>query len=189
MTVTPHEASDNTAQLADIRTDHWIDPLNDGSHVLIRPLEAKDRQREFAFIKNLSPESRHFRFLYAITEPGEPLMNQLMDVNCQQRMAYVALFMEGGQLVEIGVARYAAGLGDRQCESAVVVADQWQRKGLGKRLMQHLIEAARLNGFEYMMSMDSAVNSNMRRLAEDLGFESRQDPLDATQVVYRLALR
>ncbi|MFV3014457.1 GNAT family N-acetyltransferase [Pseudomonas sp. KHB2.9] len=51
-------------------------------------------------------------------------------------MAYVALFMDGGHLIEIGVARYASAEGDTQCESAVVVADQWQNKGLGKRLMR-----------------------------------------------------
>ncbi|MGC6369869.1 GNAT family N-acetyltransferase [Pseudomonas sp. K2I15] len=188
MTVVPHHASNSATPVPDVKTDHWIDPLKDGSHVLIRPLEAKDREREFAFIKNLSPESRHFRFLGTITEPGIALMNQLMDVNSQYQMAYVALFMDGGHLIEVGVARYASAEGDTQCESAVVVADQWQRKGLGKRLMQHLIDAARLNGFESMMSMDSAVNSHMRRLAQDLGFESHHDPLDATQVVYRLAL-
>jgi len=173
---------------ADINRRHWIDPLNDGSHVLIRPLEAKDRDREFAFIKGLSPESRHFRFLATIKEPSDSMLNQLMDVDYHQRMAYVALFMEGGQLREIGVARYAAAPGDRTCESAVVVADRWQHKGLGKRLMDHLIDAAKANGFECMISIDSAANAHMRRLADDLGFECHQDPLDATQVIYRLKL-
>jgi GNAT superfamily N-acetyltransferase len=172
----------------DVQTSHWIDPLSDGTHILIRPLEAKDRAREFAFIKNLSPEARHFRFLSTIKEPSETLMNQLMDIDYRQRMAYVALTMQDGQLVEIGVARYAAADGDGQCEAAVVIADAWQRKGLGRRLMQHLIDAARINGFQSMMSMDSAANSPMHRLATDLGFECRQDPLDATQVIYRLKL-
>lgn len=188
MTALPHNASNSTPTVSAVQTDHWIDPLKDCTHVLIRPLEAKDREREFAFIKNLSPESRHFRFLCSITEPGNALMNQLMAVNSPQQMAYVALFMDGGHLIEIGVARYASAEGDTQCESAVVVADQWQNKGLGKRLMQHLIDAARLNGFESMMSMDSAVNTHMRGLAQELGFDSHRDPLDATQVVYRLAL-
>ncbi|WP_339456091.1 GNAT family N-acetyltransferase [Pseudomonas sp. EA_65y_Pfl1_P120] len=188
MTVIPQHASNSANGSPEVETDHWIDPLKDGTHVLIRPLEASDREREFAFIKNLSAQSRHFRFLCSITEPGHALMNQLMDINSKQQMAYVALFMDGGHLIEVGVARYASAEGDTQCESAVVVADQWQRKGLGKRLMQHLIDAARLNGFKSMMSMDSAVNSPMRGLAQDLGFESRRDPLDGTQVVYRLAL-
>jgi GNAT superfamily N-acetyltransferase len=179
---------DSDAAIADLRVDHWIDPLSDGTYILIRPLEAMDRDREFAFIKNLSPESRHFRFLATMKEPGAPLLDQLMDIDYQQRMAYVALYMDDGVLTEIGVARYAALDGDSQCESAVVVADQWQRKGLGRQLMKHLIAAARLNGFTHMMSMDSAINVHMRRLAHTLGFDSQEDPLDATQVVFRLKL-
>jgi GNAT superfamily N-acetyltransferase len=155
---------------------------------LIRPLEPKDREREFAFIEHLSPASRHFRFLCALTEPSEALMRELMTVDYKQRVAYIALNLQGGQLVEVGVARYAAAAGDTQCEAAVVVDDQWQRKGLGKQLMLHLIEAAKINGFRGMMSMDSADNTPMRRLATQLGFERRRDPLDATQVVYRLAI-
>jgi GNAT superfamily N-acetyltransferase len=188
MTTLPLNVSSSEHPLPNVKTRHWVDPLNDGTHILIRPLQAEDREREFAFINNLSPESRHFRFLSTIKEPSESLMNQLMDVDYQLRMAYVALTMEDGQLVEIGVARYASAPGDNQCESAVVVADKWQRKGLGKRLMQHLIDAAKTNGFEYMMSMDSSANTHMHQLAEDLGFECRTDPLDATQVVYRLKL-
>ncbi len=189
MTILPHNTSEPARPPHDVRTDHWIDPLNDGSHILIRPLEAKDQQREFTFIKNLSPESRHFRFLSTLKEPGESLMSQLMDVDYRRRMAYVALIMDGGELVEIGVARYAASEGDGTCESAVVVADQWQRKGLGNRLMNHLIDAARKNGFEYMFSIDSAANTHMRRLADELGFDCQTDPLDSTQVIYRLKLK
>ncbi|WP_439849737.1 GNAT family N-acetyltransferase [Pseudomonas syringae] len=170
-----------------LRLDHWVAPLNDGTHVLIRPLKTEDRAREFAFIKNLSSESRHFRFLVTMQEPGEPLLDQLMDIDYQQRMAYIALHMDDGLLTEIGVARYAAD-DSEQCESAIAVADAWQRKGLGKQLMGHLIDAARLNGFQHMTSMDAASNSHMRHLARSLGFTSGGDPLDATQVVYRLRL-
>ncbi len=167
---------------------HWIEPLNDGTHILIRPLEEKDREREFAFIKSLSSQSRHFRFLATINEPDKPMLDQLMDLDYQKRMAYVALIMDKGQLREIGVARYAALAETSQCESAVVVADAWQHKGLGMRLMKHLIDKARFNGFTEMMSVDSAANSAMYRLASKLGFLCRQDPLDASQVVYRMNL-
>jgi len=172
----------------DISTTYWIEPLKTGVQIMIRPLESKDREREFAFIKALSPESRHFRFLCTMNEPSEGLLNQLLDLDYAKRMAYVALTVEEGQLCEIGVARYAALEPGNICESAVVVADKWQRQGLAKKLMGHLIDAARVNGFEQMISIDSATNSHMHRLAQDLGFECEADPLDATQVVYRLNL-
>lgn len=33
--------------------EYWIESLKDGRHVLIRALAAKDREREYAFIKTL----------------------------------------------------------------------------------------------------------------------------------------
>lgn len=172
----------------DIRTTYWIEPLNNGVQIMIRPLEPKDRELEFSFIKDLSPESRHFRFLCTMNEPSQGLLDQLLDLDYRKRMAYVALTVEEGQLCEIGVARYAALEPGQICESAVVVADKWQRLGLATKLMKHLIEAARVNGFEQMISVDSATNSHMHRFAEALGFECAPDPLDATQVVYRLKI-
>ncbi|MBB1617082.1 GNAT family acetyltransferase [Pseudomonas sp. UMC65] len=168
---------------------YWIDALNDGSHVLIRPLRPQDREREKAFIENLSPPTRHQRFLGEIKEVGEQLLNQLMDVGTPQRVAYVALVHDNGELREVGISRYAQV--DEQpshCEFAVTIADEWQGKGLGALLMQHLIDEARNNGFQQMYSVDSAANYSMRRLAKQLGMRSAIDPDDATQVIHSLAL-
>lgn len=183
-TQSPRPSSSVFDPAEDLRASHWVDTLKNGTGILIRALEIKDRQREFEFIKSLSPESRHFRFLSALNEPGEHLLDQMLDIDYRQRMAYVALSMEGDLLTEVGVARYAATQTNAECESAIVVADQWQRKGVGTRLMQHLTDAARINGFERMMSMDAATNLPMRHFAKALDFASRQDPQDSTQVIY-----
>ncbi|MCY7259549.1 MULTISPECIES: GNAT family N-acetyltransferase [Pseudomonas] len=166
---------------------HWIEALDDGRHVLIRPLTEQDRQREYDFIKRLSADSRHMRFLAQIKEPDTAMLNQLMDVDGKQRLAYIALVHENGKLIEIGVSRYAAATGD-QCECAVTVADEWQHLGLGSLLMTHLIRAARQHGFQQMYSVDSANNQPMRELAAALGFTTRTDPDDAHQVLHRLFL-
>ena len=166
---------------------HWIEALRDGRHVLIRPLAPKDRDREYAFIKRLSPESRHMRFLAQINEPGAAMLDQLMDTDNKQRMAYVALVHDNGQLVEIGISRYAASR-EHECECAVTVADEWTHLGLGTLLMEHLIKAARANGFRQMYSMDSSSNASMRDLAKALGFETHDDPDDSRQVIHRLYL-
>ncbi|AVU78811.1 GNAT family N-acetyltransferase [Pseudomonas sp. Fig-3] len=175
------------ALYASISGKHWIQALRDGRHVLIRPLKEEDRQREYDFIKRLSPESRHMRFLAQINEPGAAMLDQLMDVDCKTRMAYIALVHDNGQLIEIGVSRYCA-TSEHECECAVTVADQWQHLGLGTLLMEHLIEAARKNGYRQLYSIDAADNAPMRDLAHSLGFDTRTDPDDARQVIHRLYL-
>ena len=52
-----------------------------------------------------------------------------------------------------------------------------------------LIDVARARGIETMYSMDSAEITHMHDLAKALGFHTRPDPDDATQVIHQLALQ
>jgi GNAT superfamily N-acetyltransferase len=174
----------------DVETgEYWIEPLNDNSHVLIRPLRHEDRERKVKFIRNLSAETRYFRFLGAVKEVSPALLDHLMQVDYRHKMAFVALAHQDGKLIEVGVSRYAATEENGQCECAVTVADAWQHRGLGTALMSHLIETARQNGFRQMYSVDAAANTHLQALARDLGFSSTRDPQDAAQVIHRLQLQ
>ena len=123
--------------------EHWIEALENGIHVLIRPLQAKDRERERAFIERLSPESRHFRFLCQLKEPGEAMLDQLMKVDQDRQAAFVALAHVDGELQEVGISRYAACTDKDECECAVTVLDSWQHHGLGRLLLKHFNNHAR----------------------------------------------
>ena len=68
-------------------------------------------------------------------------------------------------------------------EISVAVADEWQHRGLGKRMLEHLIDYARAHGVKRLYSMDSMGNTRMRKLARDVGFSERPDPDDASQVI------
>lgn len=172
-----------------IEGDHWIEPLRDGTPVLIRPLRADDREREEDFLGRLSPRARRLRFLGTFSRVSPALVDGLMDVDCQERMAFVALVHEDGLLREIGVSRYGAAGDGTRCECAVTVAEDWQGRGLGVLLMRHLIEVARRKGFAQMFSIDAFDNTAMRDLASYLGFQRRLDPGDSAQVIHSLDLR
>lgn len=171
-----------------LQGDHWIEALEDGTRVLIRPLRPEDRESEAEFIKRLSPESRRFRFFCDFKEPSPSLLDQLMKVDDTHEMAFVALMHDNGQLREIGVSRYAASDDGKQCECAVTVADDWQRRGLGALLMRHLIDVAHKNGLSRMYAIEEPANETMRELAERLGFQCEAEPDDATLVRYTLDL-
>ena len=153
-----------SSAFAAVEGDHWVESLDDGRHVLIRPLREEDRERERQFINRLSPATRHFRFLGEIKEASPALLDQLMDIDYQQSMAFVALVHEDGELREVGISRYAACCEEGQCECAVTIADDYQGLGLDAVLMRHLIDVARRNGFRQMYSVDSAANRAMRDL-------------------------
>ncbi|MCP6697903.1 GNAT family N-acetyltransferase [Pseudomonas donghuensis] len=186
--VQPSAQTPSTPAFAPVQGEHWIEPLKEGGHVLIRPLRAEDREREKAFIMRLSPESRHFRFLSQITEPGQAMLDQLMTIDMRQHVAYVALAHVNGELLEVGISRYAASPEADECECAVTVDDQWKHRGLGSLLLGHLIDKARANGYTTLFSIDSAANTAMRDLAREFGFSTVRDPSDACQVIHRLSL-
>ncbi|MGB5940957.1 MAG: GNAT family N-acetyltransferase [Rhodanobacter sp.] len=171
-----------------IEGTHWIETLNDGSVVLVRPLRPEDRQREADFIHRLSEQACRFRFLGNVKEASPALLDQLMDVDERQRVAFVALAHDNGELREVGVSRYGASDDGKQCECAVTVADDWRHRGLAVLLMKRLIDIARKNGFRRMFSIDAAENEPMHELADYLGFQRRLDPDDATQAIHTLDL-
>jgi len=171
-----------------IEGTHWIDTLNDGSPVLIRPLQPADRQRETDFINRLSEQACRFRFLGNLKEASPALLDQLMNVDYRDRMAFVALAHDNGELREVGISRYSASGDEKQCECAITVADDWRHRGLAVLLMRRLIDIARKNGFRRMFSIDAAENEPMHELANYLGFKRRLDPDDAAQAIHTLDL-
>lgn len=166
----------------------WSETLRDRSRVLIRPITAQDRDAERAFIEGLSPESRRYRFLGQISHPSEALLAELTDIDYVHEVAFAAVVADNSHERIVGVGRYQADKDDTRCECAVAVSDAWQNKGLGTALMKHLIEVARERGMRRMYSIDSIDNTRMRDLAQYLGFETRADPDDASQVIHELEL-
>jgi GNAT superfamily N-acetyltransferase len=166
----------------------WVHPLRNGAQVIIRPIGKDDAALERAFIESLSAQSRRFRFLGQIGCPSDALIRQLTDIDYVHDVAFVALANVGGKAQEIGVARYSIADGERSCECAVAVSDDFHHLGVGTLLMNHLIDIARERGIREMLSIDSAENFGMRDLAQSLGFERAPDPDDGTQVIHRLTL-
>jgi GNAT superfamily N-acetyltransferase len=166
----------------------WSETLRDHSHVLIRPITPQDRDAERAFIEGLSLQARRYRFLGQVKCPSEALIERFTNIDYVHEVAFVAVVAEDAHERIVGVSRYSTDADATSCECAVTVGDEWQNKGLGTLLMRHLIEVARARGIRRMVSVDSAENVRMQDLAGFLGFDTRVDPDDASQVIHELLL-
>lgn len=174
--------------LASPEYPRWSEVLRDRSNVLIRPITPRDKDAERAFIEGLSMQARRYRFLGQVGHPSERMIEQFTNIDQAHEAAFVAVVPDDDGEQIVGVSRYSANESGSQCECAVTVSDSWQNKGLGTILMQHLIEVARARGIRRMVSIDSAENARMQDLANYLGFETRVDPDDASQVIHELDL-
>jgi len=86
-------------------------------------------------------------------------------------MALAATTMLGGAETLIGVARYVRDKGDeRSAEFAIVVADSWQGRGIGGRLLAKLADVARRRGLKRLYGEILAINRPMLGLVRKLGF-------------------
>ena len=135
----------------------------------IRPIRPDDAGRERDFILSLSPESRFQRLMYTLREPSAEFVERLVNVDQHRDMALVAVIGEEAEEKIIGVARYAADEGGRDCEFAVAVADEWQCRGIGTTLTRKLFDYAAHEGFQSIYGTILASNQRMIELAEWLG--------------------
>ncbi|HKW37324.1 MAG TPA: bifunctional acetate--CoA ligase family protein/GNAT family N-acetyltransferase [Burkholderiales bacterium] len=161
-------------------------PLADGTVVVVRPIRPEDAEMEQRFVKNLSDRSRYFRFMNSVRELTPSMLMRFTQIDYDREMAFVAVRGEKGGDEEVAVARYVTNPDGRTCEFAVVVADTWQQKGLGRRLLETLITVARSRGLEMMVGHVLAANEPMLALCKRLGFQISDHPQDST--VRRAAL-
>ena len=187
--ITPGNFAKSQTDASGGHSESWHEKLRDGTTVLIRPIRESDLELERRFIKDLSLQSRRFRFLGEIKSPSASLLKQLTQLDPTRDAAFVALIADGADKREIGVSRFNARADGLTCECAVTVSDEWHNQGLATILMRRLIDVARERGIECMYSMDAAENNEMRELAEHLGFTRKPDPDDGTQVLHTLDLK
>ena len=157
--------------------------LNDGTDIVIRPIRPEDAEMEAEFVRNLSNEAKYFRFMNALQELSQEMLVRLTQIDYYNEMALIAVrpHAAGPDDVseeQIGVVRYTTNLDQKSCEFALVVADAWQQRGIGSRLMQALMEAARTRGFHSMEGEVLGSNQPMLALVRDLGFTVRTSPDD-----------
>jgi acetyltransferase len=148
--------------------------LHDGRNVLLRPLIPADEPLVVEFHRQLSDATVHWRFFHAMTLEQRTDHQRLVAVCHGDQARDFALAAEcDGRIVAIArLARAHAGL---VAELAVVVADAWQGRGLGSRLVAALLAEARAAGVIRVVMEILPDNDGMQRLARRHGFTCFHD--------------
>ena len=164
--------------------ENWT--LPDGSAATLRPIRSADMELERAFVRNLSPQSKFKRFMGELKELSADQLYDFTHPDHEREAAYVVIRSTVAGEEEIGVGRFAAEPGSPTCEFAITIADAWQGKGLGKRLINALMRDAKARGYKYMIGFVLAANTRMIDFCRGLGFAVEASKDDATvRVVHR----
>lgn len=134
--------------------------------ITIRPVRPDDAELIQEFVRHLSSQTKHAHFMENFKELTKEMLAHLTQIDYDREMVLIATNNE----VMIGMARYAITTDRDECESIVVVADEWQNKKIATYLMNTLIKVAQENGFKKMIGTILASNVDMLALAKNLGF-------------------
>ncbi len=147
--------------------------LTDGSSILIRALSPNDRQLLREHFARLSPESVYFRFMAPKKTLSEDDLDRFTNLDYVRRFGLAASRRYRGEERIIGVGIYAADSKTARPESAEVaftVEDQYQGRGVGTLLLEHLCRIAHVNGINRLEADVMAGNARMLDVFARSGF-------------------
>lgn len=147
--------------------------VRDGLPVRLQPVRPEDAGKVQSFVRALSPQSRYSRFLGAVSELLPHMLRRLTQPVLPREFGLLALAGGPGARSVVGMGHCVLEEGSN-AELAVVVADAWQRRGIGTRLVQAL--AHRASGVEALRGIVLAENRAMLALARRLGFRVLGNP-------------
>jgi RimJ/RimL family protein N-acetyltransferase/nucleotide-binding universal stress UspA family protein len=142
--------------------------LRDGSTLIIRPIAPEDRTLLRQGFAQLSDHSRYMRFQTPLQELSDEQLAYLTDVDHHDHEALIALASDGADHEIVGVARFVRVNPD-VAECAIVVADEWQGRGVGTELLDRLVERARDEDVARFTALVLAENREAVRMLERLG--------------------
>jgi GNAT superfamily N-acetyltransferase len=146
-----------------------IELLPDGAPVLIRPIRAEDKHLLSDALQRLSDESVQRRFLTAKQDFSRTELRYLTEIDAVDHVALVAEDPTDPALGLLAVGRFVRLAEDPEAaEVAIVVADNWQGRGLGSVLGRHLAHAARNRGIKLFTATMAAYNKPAHRLMAKL---------------------
>ncbi|NNG39873.1 GNAT family N-acetyltransferase [Flexivirga sp. ID2601S] len=142
--------------------------LRDGSVAQIRPIRPGDEQALQEFHDRQSEESIYLRFFAPLKHLSDRDAQRFANVDYRERVALVA--ESSGRM--IGVARYdrLAGPDSPRAEVAFNIADDFQGRGVGSVLLEHLAAIGREAGVQEFVADVLPQNNKMMSVFTEAGY-------------------
>ncbi|PTB22764.1 GNAT family N-acetyltransferase [Trinickia symbiotica] len=150
-----------------------------GMHLTIRPIRPEDEQAHSAFAAAMSPEDLRMRFFGAVRGFDHSQLARMTQIDYDREMAFIATAADAnGAMETLGVVRAVADPDNESAEFAVAVRSDMKGKGLGRLLMERIIEYVRARGTRFITGEILRENAPMLALARARGFEmhASEDP-------------
>ena len=142
--------------------------------VNIRPIRPEDEPNHHVFISKLTPEDIRFRFFGLVQELPHTQMARLTQIDYDREMAFIATGKDEHQQDEtLGVVRVYTDPDNEQAEFSIVVRSDLKGTGLGRELLNKMIDYCRSRGTQVMVGQVLSENRRMLHFVESLGFVNK----------------
>jgi acetyltransferase len=144
--------------------------------IKVRPFQQGDIDLFETLFRSLTPRSVYLRFFGFLKQLPPDLRDRLDRIDHDRQIALVALRTQDDQEIMLGDARVMITEDGQSGEFSVLVADQWQGKGIGACLLAHCLDIARSRHVDHIFGVVLAENVHMLALGRKLGFKATYCP-------------
>lgn len=156
--------------------------LKDGTQVLLRPIRPEDEPFEYEMLSALSGKTLGSRFFIPVKEIDHQVLRRFCNIDYDREMTIVAQIGAGENRTIIGVARYFTEPRTNSGEFAVLVRDEYQGEGLGRKLIDAILGIAADKGLEEIHGIVSKDDEILLGIARSLGFVSTWESDELTKI-------
>jgi RimJ/RimL family protein N-acetyltransferase len=150
--------------------------LPNGLRLLIRATEPHD-DLAGAIQRRVSPKTFFYRFLRPKHYLADKELASLVNCDFVSQVGLIGLVRHNLRMAIVAGARYWITRPD-EAEIAFIVADAYQKQGIGTAMLTHLCSIARQSGLKHLYALAIPDNEGAPRLLKKLGFpcDIRRDP-------------
>ncbi|MHA2601242.1 MAG: GNAT family N-acetyltransferase [Candidatus Thorarchaeota archaeon SMTZ1-83] len=172
--------------------DEFRGPKGEKTTVHFRLIRPDDSDRIKNLFYGLSEESKYFRFLLPLRSIPRRTLQDFYDVDQDSDISIVAVITpheKGGTERIIGAGRYLLNRTTNEAEFALLVHDDFQHKGIGTFLFNHLVRIAKSKGVDTFVAFVHPQNQPMIRFIHGTGLvtESRLS-MEDEEYIFKLTL-
>jgi len=160
-----------------------------GQPLLLRPIRPEDGAQHVTFFNALDPEDVRFRMFIRTRELQAAQLARLTQIDYDREMAFIAVRKKDDGVWEtLGVARAVSDPDNITTEFAIIVRSDLKGQGLGRILMDKLIDYCRSRDTLEMVGEALAENTGILKMVNKLGFKVERIP-DSGTIAFRLDLK
>lgn len=139
--------------------------------VLLRPIKSEDEPMVAAFHKELSENTVRQRYFEFLTLDERTTHERLIHICFNDYARELAIVAEVHEKKIVGIARLSRIPGTSEAQMTMTIIDAYHGKGLGTKMLEHLIDVAMREGIKTVKAEVLSENTGMLSICWKCGFK------------------